>query len=48
VHCEIDVDDTVAVQVNQFVATKPGDNNPTNGVLSCGAPVTDTTGAGGR
>jgi hypothetical protein len=39
VHCEIDVDDTVAVQVNQFVSTMLGDNNPSNGVLSCGAPL---------
>jgi hypothetical protein len=48
VHCEIDVDDAVAVQVNQFVAPKMGDNNPANGVLVCGAPLTDTTGAAAR
>jgi hypothetical protein len=48
VHCEIDVDDTVAVQVNQFVSPKPGDNNTGNGVLSCGAPIPDATGAAAR
>jgi hypothetical protein len=48
VHCEIDVDDTVAVQVNQFVSPKPGNNDPANGVLACGAPLTDKTGAGPR
>jgi hypothetical protein len=40
VHCEIDVDDNVATQVDQFVRPIPGNTDPTNGVLSCGAPVT--------
>lgn len=35
VHCEIDVDDAVAVQSDQFV---------TNGVLGCGAPLSGTGG----
>lgn len=40
VHCEIDVDDNVATQVDQFVRPMPGNTDPMNGVLSCGAPVT--------
>ncbi|MBS4729633.1 hypothetical protein MSM1_15195 [Mycobacterium sp. SM1] len=40
VHCEIDVDDTVATQVDQFVRPVPGSADPMNGVLPCGAPLT--------
>ncbi|OBA77806.1 hypothetical protein A9W99_04660 [Mycobacterium sp. 1164966.3] len=39
VHCEIDVDDNVFVQVDQRVAPVPGNADPLNGVLQCGAPV---------
>ena len=39
VHCEIDVDDNVFVQLDQVVRPLPGNADPTNGVLGCGAPV---------
>lgn len=39
VHCEIDVDDNVFAQVNQFVKPAPGNGGPLNGALQCGAPV---------
>jgi hypothetical protein len=39
VHCEIDVDDNVATQVDQFVQPTPGTTDPMNGVLPCGAPL---------
>jgi hypothetical protein len=39
VHCEIDVDDNVAAQVDQFVRPVPGSTDPMNGVLPCGAPL---------
>ncbi|GFG75689.1 hypothetical protein MBOT_30540 [Mycobacterium botniense] len=39
VHCEIDVDDKVAAQVDQFVRPMPGSTDPMNGVLPCGAPL---------
>ena len=39
VHCEIDVDDNVAVQVDQVVHPAPGSADPMNGVLPCGAPL---------
>jgi hypothetical protein len=39
VHCEIDVDDSVAVQVDQVVHPAPGSTDPMNGVLPCGAPL---------
>lgn len=39
VHCEIDVDDKVFVQADQFVHPAPGSNDPMNGVLPCGAPL---------
>jgi len=39
VHCEIDVDDTVATQVDKFVRPTPGNTDPMNGVLACGAPL---------
>ena len=38
VHCEIDVDDNVAAQQDQVVKPAPN-NDPTNGVLGCGAPL---------
>jgi hypothetical protein len=37
VHCEIDVDDNVFTQLDQFVKPTPGNSDPTNGVLQCGA-----------
>jgi hypothetical protein len=40
VHCEIDVDDNVFTQVDQMVRPVPGNADPMNGVLQCGAPVT--------
>jgi hypothetical protein len=39
VHCEIDVDDTVATQVDQFVKPTADNNDPMNGVLLCGSPL---------
>lgn len=39
VHCEIDVDNNVATQVDQFVQPTPGSTDPMNGVLTCGAPL---------
>jgi hypothetical protein len=39
VHCEIDVDDNVLVQVDQVVRTALGNSDPMNGVLQCGAPL---------
>ncbi|MGB6207513.1 MAG: hypothetical protein WBF82_11135 [Mycobacterium sp.] len=39
VHCEIDVDNNVAIQVDQFVQPTPGSTDPMNGVLPCGAPL---------
>jgi hypothetical protein len=39
VHCEIDVDDNVATQVDQFVRAAAGTTDPMNGVLPCGAPL---------
>lgn len=39
VHCEIDVDNNVATQVDQFVQPTPGGTDPMNGVLPCGAPL---------
>jgi hypothetical protein len=39
VHCEIDVDDNAATQVDQMVSPKQGTSDPTNGVLACGAPL---------
>ncbi|OBF63273.1 hypothetical protein A5787_15730 [Mycobacterium sp. 852002-50816_SCH5313054-b] len=36
VHCEIDVDDNVFTQLDQFVRPTPGNSGP-NGVLQCGA-----------
>jgi hypothetical protein len=39
VHCEIDVDDRVATQVDHFVQPAPGSTDPMNGVLPCGAPL---------
>jgi hypothetical protein len=46
VHCEIDVDDNVATQVDQFVKPTAGNTGPMNGVLPCGAPL--TTGSAAR
>lgn len=39
VHCEIDVDDNVFAQADQFVSPLPGNADPMNGVLECGAPL---------
>jgi hypothetical protein len=39
VHCEIDVDDNVATQVDQVVSPAAGSTDPMNGVLPCGAPL---------
>jgi hypothetical protein len=39
VHCEIDVDDNVATQLDQRVRPVPGSTDPMNGVLACGAPL---------
>jgi len=37
VHCEIDVDDNVFTQADQMVRPTPGNSDPMNGVLQCGA-----------
>jgi hypothetical protein len=39
VHCEIDVDDNVFTRLDQMVRPAPGNADPNNGVLQCGAPV---------
>src|SRR6202021_994104 len=39
VHCEIDVDDNVAVQVDQVVHPAPGSTDPMTGVLPCGGAL---------
>jgi hypothetical protein len=39
VHCEIDVDDHVFTQLDQMVRPVPGNADPMNGVLQCGAPL---------
>ncbi len=39
VHCEIDVDDNVLVQVDQMVRPALGNSDPMNGALQCGAPL---------
>jgi hypothetical protein len=39
VHCEIDVDDSVATHVDQLVRPVPGSTDPMNGALACGAPL---------
>jgi hypothetical protein len=38
VHCEIDIDDNVFTQVDQMVTPAPGNADPNNGALQCGAP----------
>ena len=43
VHCEIDVDDDVATQLDQFVAPTMDNTDPMNGVLQCGSPLPGTT-----
>jgi hypothetical protein len=39
VHCEIEVDDHVFTQLDQTVRPAPGNADPMNGVLQCGAPL---------
>jgi hypothetical protein len=39
VHCEIDVDDNLFTQTDRFVRPVPGNADPMNGVLQCGAPL---------
>ncbi|OBH31942.1 hypothetical protein A5692_16400 [Mycobacterium sp. E342] len=39
VHCEIDVDDNVFTQTDQMVRPAPGNTDPNNGALACGAPL---------
>jgi hypothetical protein len=43
VHCEIDVDDKVFVQVDQAAHPAPGSTDPMNGVVPCGAPLPNPT-----
>jgi hypothetical protein len=47
-HCEILVDDATVAQADQFIAPKltPADNDPTYGVLACGAPLSNADGGG--
>jgi hypothetical protein len=40
-HCEIDVDNNVFTQVDGVVRPAPGNSDPMNGVLACGAPLTN-------
>jgi hypothetical protein len=40
VHCEIDVDGHVVIQVDRRVTPAPDNGDPMNGVLQCGAPIT--------
>ncbi|WIM88814.1 hypothetical protein PT015_04825 [Candidatus Mycobacterium wuenschmannii] len=42
VHCEIDVDDKIFVQVDQQAHPAPGSADPMNGVVACGAPLPAT------
>jgi hypothetical protein len=37
VHCEIDVDNRVFTQLDQMVRPAPGNTDPMNGALQCGA-----------
>jgi hypothetical protein len=39
VHCEIDVDGNVFTQLDQTVRAAPGNADPMNGALQCGAPL---------
>jgi len=39
VHCEIDADDNVFMQLDQMVRPTAGNADPNNGVLQCGAPL---------
>lgn len=39
VHCEIDSDDQIFTQTDQMVKPTPGNADPNNGVLQCGAPL---------
>ncbi|OBG70472.1 hypothetical protein [Mycobacterium sp. E3305] len=39
VHCEIDVDDAVFTQADQFVKPAPGNPDPNSGALQCGGPL---------
>ncbi|OBH75515.1 hypothetical protein [Mycobacterium scrofulaceum] len=39
VHCEIDVDDAVFTQTDQFVKPAAGNADPNSGALQCGAPL---------
>lgn len=39
VHCEIDVDDNVFTQTDQFVKPAAGNSDPNSGALACGAPL---------
>jgi hypothetical protein len=39
VHCEIEADDHVFTQLDQTVRPAPGNADPMNGVLQCGAPL---------
>jgi hypothetical protein len=43
VHCEIDVDDKVFVQVDQVAHPAPGSTDPMNGIVACGAPLPNPT-----
>ena len=47
-HCEILVDDATVAQANQFIAPRltPASDDPMYGVLTCGAPLSNTGGAG--
>ena len=39
VHCEIDVDQHVVIQVDRRVTPAPDNGDPQNGALQCGAPL---------
>jgi hypothetical protein len=46
VHCEIDVDDNIAAQVDQFVKPVQANTDPMNGILPCGTPLATQSATG--
>ena len=44
VHCEVDIDDNVAIQIDQLVTPQPPGpaTDLANGVVACGGPVTNS------
>jgi len=46
-HCEILVDDEIAIQADQFIAPRltPAKDDPDYGAMNCGAPLSNATGS---